>query len=151
MPCCAFSIYCPLMGVFILLGPQNRCSCLPMGGVHLWEVLDTEFSRNGWDLRLVSTYGRCPLVGVRLYSVSGDWLLKIKDLTNKYAHCIVLTKYNRKGHWLRYAASSVPVSSANSYQNTKNELLCHSHVLASNLLQRKFIVIWTYFGWERDE
>ena len=37
-----------------------------MGGVRLWEVVDTEFGR---DLRLVSTYGRCPLVGVQLYDI----------------------------------------------------------------------------------
>ena len=73
MPCCAFSIYCPLMGVFFFGGGDLRLGvCVDLsevfvyGMVCLLEIVDAEFSQE-----MAGTSDWCPLMGgVCLWEVS---------------------------------------------------------------------------------
>ena len=68
MPWCAFSIDCPLKSFLLLLGSQHRCPRQLMGGCR-YRVFLKKWPGpwTGVHLRELSAYGRCPLVGVRLY------------------------------------------------------------------------------------
>ena len=71
---CIFHLLSAYGSFFFLLGPQNRCPHPLMGGCPFMGDCRYSFFLKKWPelqtgvhLLEVATYGRCPLVGVRLY------------------------------------------------------------------------------------
>ena len=108
MPCCAFSIYCPLMGVFFLGGDLRLGVCVHLsevfvyGMVCLLEIVDAEFSQE-----MAGTSDWCPLMGgVCLWEVSavgggGGWLYVARHHPLPLMLCCV----GWSGEWCMHCSS----------------------------------------------